>query len=72
MAGRSKADSGYVLMEYMGMPEEKLKQYPCPTGRKYSFNNKALEENEDWVHPMDVNYLKALYPIRKVPWRGVA
>jgi len=56
----------------MGTPEDQLKHYPCPTGRKYSFNNKALEENEDWVHPMDVNYLKALYPIRKVPWRGVA
>ena len=72
LAGRSKGDLGYVLMEYTGSEEERQKWYRAPSGRRYSFRNQALEENEDWVHPMDMNYLRTFYPIRKVPWRGVA
>lgn len=71
MAGRSKGNSGFVLMEYVGTEEERQQWYRAPTGRRYGFRNQNLEENEDWVHPMDVNYLRAMYPIRKVPWKGV-
>ena len=63
-----KRDAGFRLMEYEGDPEEKLEQYEAPSGRRYKFNNDACQE---YVHPMDVQYLKALYPIKKVPWRGV-
>ena len=69
MGGVTKKDAGFVLMEYEGDPEEKLDEYPAPSGRKYKFENDACEE---YVHPMDMNYLRAIYPIRKVPWRGVA
>jgi len=69
MGGVTKKDAGFVLMEYEGDLEEKLDEYPAPSGRKYRFENDACEE---YVHPMDMNYLRAIYPIRKVPWRGVA
>ena len=69
MAGVTKKDAGFVLMEYEGDPEDKLDEYPAPSGRRYKFENDACEE---YVHPMDMNYLQAIYPIRKVPWRGVA
>ena len=69
MGGVSKANLGFVLMEYDGDPEEKLDEYPAPSGRKYRFDNDACQ---DYVHPMDMNYLKAVYGIKKVPWRGVA
>ena len=68
MGGVTKKDAGFVLMEYEGDLEEKLDEYPAPSGRKYRFENDACEE---YVHPMDMNYLRAIYPIRKVPWRGV-
>ena len=69
MGGVSKANLGFVLMEYDGDPEEKLDEYPAPSHRRYKFENDACQE---YVHPMDMNYLKAVYGIKKVPWRGVA
>ena len=66
MGGVSKQDAGWVRMEYVGDAEEKLTKYPTPSGRSYQF-----KDGEDWVHPMDMNYLRAVYPIEKVPWRGV-
>jgi hypothetical protein len=63
-----KKDAGYVLMEYVGEAEEKKPEYQGPTGRKYKFDNDACQE---YVHPMDMNYLRAIYPIERVPWRGV-
>lgn len=69
MGGVSKKDAGFVLMEYVGEPEEMLNEYPAPSGRKYKFSNDACQE---YVHPMDMNYLRAIYPIERVPWRGVA
>lgn len=68
MGGISKKSLGFVNMEYVGDPEEKLEFYPAPSGRRYKFNG---EDCRELVHPMDMNYLRAIYPIERVPWRGV-
>lgn len=69
MGGVSKRDLHYVEMEFVGDPEHLPPEgFRAPSGRNYKFNNEAHRE---LVHPMDTNYLRAIYPVEKVPWRGV-
>jgi hypothetical protein len=66
--GTSKEALHYVEMEYVGdlsdLPEQGFK---APSGRTYKFKN---DEHKEYVHPMDMNYLRAIYPVERIPWRG--
>lgn len=64
MAGTHKKNAGFVLMELQG--ERVQDKYDAPSGRSYGFN----DDYQEWVHPTDVNYLRAAYGIQRVPWTG--
>lgn len=63
--GTHKANAGFVLMQVDGDKVED--EYPAPSGRKYKFTN---DDCQQWIHPTDVNYLRAAYGIQRVPWTG--
>ena len=66
MAGTSKKNAGFKLMQFDG--EDMLDEYPAPSGRKYRFDNDACQQ---WIHSTDVNYLTVAYGIKRVPWGDI-
>lgn len=54
----SKAQAGFVPMEYLG-EEDKEDPILAPSGRAYTFGTEE-DRCRLYVHPMDVNYLRAL------------